>query len=152
MLINWCNSFHHHVAQFIISNGPRDTTVCNGDIANIQCGAIGSGSTIIIPSWNIVRRNNAGDVISNTSIAGVTIAYGNVAGLMWIPDLSSGTDNATNSYLAVGPVDESYNQSSYQCAFAVVGTPTSNIGTLTVAGKYRLATILCAFMCKSRWL
>ena len=42
-----------------------------------------------------------------------------------------------NSRLLVGPVDETYNQSSYQCIFTTISDDVeSSIGTLTVVGTY----------------
>ena len=38
-----------------------------------------------------------------------------INGLQWVPDLTSGDNNATNSKLVVGPVNMTHNQSSYQC-------------------------------------
>ena len=57
---------------------------------------------------------------------------------MWVPDTTTGGNNAPNSYLRVGPVDETYNQSSYQCIFVISGGDDimSNTGTLTVAGEH----------------
>ena len=58
-------------------------------------------------------------------------------GLQYINDVSSGMNTSPNSRLLVGPVDETDNQSSYQCIF-VIGLDDfeSSIGTLTVTGTY----------------
>ena len=55
-----------------------------------------------------------------------------------------------NSRLVVGPVDETYNQSSYQCIFTTIsGAVESSIGTLTVAGTYVYTYVsmkICVFI------
>ena len=73
---------------------------------------------------------SSGDVINN-----------NNDGLEWVADTTSGPNNATYSRLVVGPVDDTCNQSSYQCIFATLsGNVESSIGTLTVLGK------ICVFI------
>ena len=58
-------------------------------------------------------------------------------GLEWIPDATSGLLMSPNSRLVVDPVDETDNQSSYQCSFALPGgSVDSSIGTLAVTGMY----------------
>ena len=54
-----------------------------------------------------------------------------------MPDLTTGENDAPNSVLRVGPVNETYNQSTYQCVFEVANNSdiNSTIGTLTVAGE-----------------
>ena len=47
-----------------------------------------------------------------------------------------------NSRLLVGPVNETYNQSSYQCIFTVgITNIESSVGTLTVAGMYMCSKV-----------
>ena len=62
---------------------------------------------------------------------------GHINGLQWVPDLTSGDNNATNSKLLVGPVNMTHNQSSYQCIFhrGQGGSFKSSVGTITVVGK-----------------
>ena len=119
----------------MITNGPLDTTVCSGGTVNISCGFIGLDPSTAFPDWIIVRSDN-GSVISTMTISGNDIVLNNVDGLQWVPDLTTGGNNAPNSYLMVGPVDETYNQSSYQCRITTIdGTFVSTIGTLTLAGE-----------------
>ena len=119
-----------------ITNGPMDTTVCTGSTANISCGFINVDPSIVIPNWRIVRRSDDGSVISNMTVSSGDIINNNNDGLEWVADLTSGPNNATYSRLVVGPVDDTYNQSSFQCIFTLLsGTVMSSIGTLTVTGK-----------------
>ena len=112
-----------------------DTTVCTGSIVNISCGFV-NDSANFVPSWRIIKRNNDGSVISNMSISGTDIINNVNDGLEWIPDTISGPLMSPNSRLLVGPVDETDNQSSYQCSFALAGgNVESNVGTLTVTGE-----------------
>ena len=112
-----------------------NTTICTGSIATISCG-FGNDNVNFVPSWRIVRRSDNGSVISNMIVNANDIVNNNNDDLEWVPDLTSGPNNATNSKLLVGPVDETYNQSSYQCIFAVgVNSIESSVGTLTVTGE-----------------
>ena len=120
-----------------ITNGPMDTTVCTGSVANMSCGFINGDPNIAVPDWEIVRRSDDGSVISNMSVDGFDIIRNTIDGLEWVPDLTSGVNMSPNSRLVVGPVDETYNQSSYQCIFTTLsGAVESSTGTLTVAGTY----------------
>ena len=123
------------IVALVITNGPMDTTVCTGSIANISCGFINADPNILVPNWIITRRNDDGSVISNMTVSSNDIINNNNDGLEWVADLTSGEDMSPNSRLLVGPVDETYDQSSYQCIFSLLsGTVESTIGTLTVAG------------------
>ena len=118
-----------------ITNGPMDTTVCTGSVANISCGFV-NDSVNFVPSWRIVRRSDDGSVISNMRVDGFDIINSNNDSLEWVADTTSGVNMSPNSRLVVGPVDETYNQSSYQCIFTTIsGAVESSIGTLTVAGE-----------------
>ena len=118
-----------------ITNGPMDTTVCTGSVANISCGFV-NDSVNFVPSWRIVRRSDNGSVISDMTVSGSNIINDNNDGLEWVADTTSGVNMSPNSRLLVGPVDETYNQSSYQCIFTVgVNTIESSVGTLTVTGE-----------------
>ena len=120
-----------------ITNGPMDTTVCTGSVANISCGFINGDPYIAVPNWRIVRRSDDGSVISNMTVNGLDIIRNTNDGLEWVADLTSGVNMSPNSRLLVGPVDETYNQSSYQCIFNLIsGAVESSIGALTVTGTY----------------
>ncbi|XP_065884884.1 uncharacterized protein [Dysidea avara] len=58
--------------------------------------------------------------------------------LVWVPD--SGPQYSYDSTLLVGPVDETYNQSSYQCfVLSHDGNVTeSDVGTITIIGTFLL--------------
>lgn len=114
-----------------------DTAVCNGSIANISCGFVNANPSIVVPDWIIITRSEDGSVISNITVIGSAIIAGNFNDLQWLPDLTSGDNSAPNSRLLVGPLSGPYNRSSYQCYFTVDGgIIMSNIGTLTVTGRY----------------
>ena len=87
----------------VITNGPMDVAVCSG-------GSVISNETLSI-----------NDIINNID-----------DGLMWYPDVTSGGNSAPNSALIVGSLDESHDQSSYQC---FLNDDESSIGTLTVFGE-----------------
>ena len=121
---------------FTITNGPQDTTVCMNAIAEFYCGFTGTDPNFAIPNWSIVFRSNDGIIINNDILDGEDILNRSINGLQWLPDLTSGDNNATNSKLLVGPVNMIYNQSSYQCIFPRVGgSVLSSVGTMTVVGK-----------------
>ena len=129
-------------AYFIvtITNGPNNTTACSGSFVNISCGFTGAPASIAIPIWRITRRSDDGSVVSVT-VAGSDIDDGApVNGLQWIPDLTTGGNDAPHGVLRVGPVDETFHLSTYQCVFLVSNNPdiNSTIGTLTVAGECAL--------------
>ena len=114
-----------------------ETTVCTGSVVNISCGFINGDPNFIVPNWEIVRRSDDGSVFSNMTVNGQDIIRNTIDGLEWVADTTSGMNMSPNSRLLVGPVDETYNQSSYQCIFiAISGDVESSIGTLTVTGTY----------------
>ena len=78
-----------------------------------------------------------GCITSNNTVDGDDISKGLINGLQWVPDLTSGDNNATNSKLLVGPVNMTHNQSSYQCIFTSGqgGSIISSVGTITVVGS-----------------
>ena len=122
-----------------------DTTVHNGSIANISCGFVNANPNSAIPDWRIVMRSDNGSVISNMTVIGSNIIRNNNDGLEWVADTTSGVNMSPKSRLVVGPVDETYNQSSYQCIFILLsGDVESGIGTLTVAGEYMIPLYACA--------
>ena len=122
----------------VITNDPMDITVCTGSVVNIPCGFV-NDSANFVPNWRIIRRSNDGSVISNMVISGSVINNA-TDGLVWIPDTTSGLLMSPNSRLVVSPVDETDNQSSYQCIFAVGGSNIeSSIGTVTVTGMISIS-------------
>ena len=124
------------IVGFIITNGPQDTTVCMNAMAECYCGFTGTDPYFAIPNCRIVFRCDNGSIISNDTIDGDDILDELINDLQWLPDLTSGDNNVTNSKLLVGPVNMTHNQSSYQCVFisAVSGAIISSVG-MTVAGK-----------------
>ena len=135
------------ILGLIITNGPQDTTVCMNAMAKIYCGFTGISPDFVVPSWRIVFRSDDGSILSNDTINGLDITNRLTNGLQWLPDLTSGNNNGTNSKLLVGPVNITHNQSSYQCIFIrgqsdlilssvgimiVVGKPTIYIGTAKI--------------------
>ena len=128
------------IVGFIITNGPQNTTVCVNVIAECYCGFTGANPNAAIPDWRIILRSDDGSIISNDIFDGLDIINRLINGLQWVPDLTSGDNNATNSKLLVGPVNMTHNQSSYQCIFSIVSSNglesvISNVGTMTVVGK-----------------
>ena len=121
----------------IITNGPQNTTVCMNTIAECDCGFAGVNPYLAIPNWRIVLKSDDGSIISNNTIDGGDIVNRLINGLQWVPDLTSGANNAPNSKLLVGPVNMMHNQSSYQCIITTItsGSITSSVGTMTVVGK-----------------
>ena len=107
------------------------------NIAECDCGFTGVDPYLAIPNWRIVFRSDDGSIISNNTIDGDDIDDRLINGLQWIPDLTSGDDNAPNSKLLVGPVNMTHNQSSYQCILNLIRSDTiiSSVGTMTVVGK-----------------
>ena len=127
-----------YIVGINITNGPQDITVCMDTIAECDCGFTGADPYSIIPDWRIVLRSDDGSIISNKTIDEDDIDNRLINGLQWVPDLTSGDNNAPNSKLLVGPVNMTHNQSSYQCIFDLVRSDTvisSSVGTMTVVGK-----------------
>ena len=76
-------------------------------------------------------RNANGSVISDRVFNGSSIVTDTYDNLFW-----------RHWFLRVGPLNEAYNQSSYQCIITIGNqSVTSNIGTLTVAGEYLKETL-----------
>ena len=126
----------------VITNGPMNVTVCSGTNANISCGFTGvSDSFNTRPnwSWRIIKRNNDGYVISNETVTVMDINANRTDGLIFLitTSNSNGIISADKSYLSVGPVDDTYNNTSYQCIFTINDTiiESDTAGTITVIGK-----------------
>ena len=118
----------------MITNGPVNVTVCSGTNAEISCGFTGIDAFNTRPDWRIVRRNNDGGVISNETVNGTIIQNDKTDGLTFL--LKVLHNNANGSYLSVGPVDDTYNNTSYQCIFTINDTiiESDTAGTVTVIG------------------
>jgi len=113
-----------------------DVTVCSGTKAKVSCGFTGVFNLFNTrPKWRIIKRNNDGDVISNKTVDGMDINNNKIDGLEWKFLL---TNNVNEGFLSVGPVDETYNKSSYQCIFTINDTiiESDTVGTITVIGTY----------------
>ena len=123
-----------------------NVTVCRGTKADISCGYTGVYDPLrASPNWRIIKRNNNGSVISNATVSGMGILNNETDGLKFIIYISNG-NNADESYLSVGPVDDTYNNTSYQCIFTINDNiiESDTAGTITVIGMYLLITIdLC---------
>ena len=129
MLQYYAHRMLFHMQLYIditIVSGPQDTTVCINSMAEMDCGYTGADPSDVAPTWKI----------DNDTCNGFIINHNNKTGLKWVPDLTSGDNNAPNSKLLVGPVDETHNQSSYQCTFGTLNSNiNSSVGILTVVGK-----------------
>ena len=102
----------------MITNGPMNVTVCSGTKANISCGYTGVNPFSTRPNWRIIKRNNNGSVISNETVSGTDVRHNKIDYLKFIV-VTSTVNNADGSYLSVGPVDDTYNNTSYQCIFTI---------------------------------
>ena len=114
-----------------------NVTVCSGTNANISCGYTGISDPFFArPDWRIIKRNNNGSVISNETVSGIDIRYNKIDDLNFFVILMNG--NADGSYLSVGPVDDTYNNTSYQCIFTINDTiiESDTAGTITVIGMF----------------
>ena len=122
----------------MITNGPMDVTVCDGNKAEISCGFTGAYSPFTtIPNWKITKRNNDGHVINAKTVSWMNIFNNKNDGLEWKVIKTGHFSNPNESFLSVGPVDETYNNTSYQCIFTINDTIIeSTVGTVTVIGMY----------------
>ena len=119
----------------MITKGPRNATVCSGTKAKMSCGFSGVEPFIIKPNWRIIKRNNSGSVISNMTVSNYDIFNDNSNGLEFIT-VAKGHTSADGSYLSVGPVDDTYNNTSYQCIISDNIIESETAGTITVIGTY----------------
>ena len=127
----------------VITNGPMNVTVCSGTNAEISCGFTGVDDPLTtIPnwSWRIIKRNNDGYVISSEIVKVMDINANRTDGLTFVIVANNmhGITNANRSYLSVGPVDDTYNNTSYQCIFTINDTiiESNTAGTVIVLGMY----------------
>ena len=120
----------------MITNDPMNVTVCSGTKAKISCGFTVVDPFNTIPNWRIIKRNNNGSVISNKTVSGMDIRINKFDDLRFIIGLNENANNADGSYLLVGPVDDTYNNTSYQCVFNISNTiiESNTAGTITVIG------------------
>ena len=127
----------------MITNGPMNVTVCSGANAEISCGFTGVSTPVTTLRnwyWRIIKRNNDGYVISNETVTVMDINANTTDGLVFIIVISNmnGIISANRSNLSVGPVDDTYNNTSYQCIF-INGTTiieSDTAGTITVIGMH----------------
>ena len=70
----------------------------------------------------------------------LALTYDNSDGLEFVIILSNELNvvNADGSYLSVGPVDDTYNNTSYQCIFTINDNiiESDTAGTITVIGMH----------------
>ena len=121
----------------MITNHPRNVTVCSGTKAKISCGYTGVSDFFnTMPNWGIIKRNNNGSVISNVTVSGMDIRFRRINNLMFT--VVTNDNGASGSYLSVGPVDDTYNNTSYQCIFTINDNiiESDTAGTITVIGTY----------------
>ena len=122
----------------MITNGPMNVTVCSGTKANISCGYTEVYDPFSTrPNWRIIKRNNNGSIISNETVSGMDTQNNTTDGLEFVIALSN-DNNADGSYLSVGPVDDTYSNTSYQCIFTVNDDiiESDTTGTITVTGMH----------------
>ena len=118
-----------------------NVTVCSGTNAEISCGFTGVDdpfNTRSNWSWRIIKRNNDGYVISNETVRVMDINNNMTDSLAFLISTSkrNGISSANDSHLSVGPVDDTYNNTSYQCIFTINDTiiESDTAGTVTVIG------------------
>ena len=121
----------HYSVDLQIINGPSAiSSVCIGRKTEINCGFQGVNPNDVEVIWYITRENSHVMMVRGSDITTPT------NGLQWVLDISSGNDRSPNSKLIVGPVNEGYDQSTYQCYIGLPGEAKINsvIETLTVIG------------------
>ena len=115
-----------------------NVTVCSGTEAKVSCGYTGVTDFVATrPNWRIIKRDNNGSVISNETVSGMDIRRRKFDDLKF-RIFVIGNNSANGSYLSVGPVDDTYNNTSYQCIFTINDTiiESDTAGTITVIGMY----------------
>ena len=128
----------------MINRGPNNVTEClNGEkqflAIEIPCGFTGAPANTTLPNWRIIRRAEDGSVISDVTRNTTDINNNLSDKLEWVPDLTNQDVNSSiNSFLLIGSVDKTYNQSSYQCSFQLDDHTIikSKVGTITLFGEY----------------
>ena len=112
-------------------------TVCSGSVAQMSCDYTGAPDPRNTrPDWRIIKRSNDGHVISNETVNAVIIRFNKTDGLVFLAQVL--INNSVIGRFLVGPVDDTYNNTSYQCIFTIndtiIGSDTA--GTVTVIGMY----------------
>ena len=143
LMYTYAYIMHGYFVALVITSSPMNVTVCSGTNAIISCGFTGVDplSTRSNWSWRIIKRSNDGGVISNETVRAMDINANSTDGLRFIITINrdvNGSLNADGSYLSVGPVDDTYNNTSYQCIFTINDTiiESDTAGTVTVIGMY----------------
>ena len=153
---------------FTITNGPMNVTTCSGTNAEISCDYAEAPDPFNTrPDWRIIKRNNDGHVISNETINAAIIRNNRSDGLVFLVEV---INNNVIGRLLVGPVDDTYNNTSYQCIFTINDTiiKSDTAATVTVVGMhipvicmyyrqkylsdiYVLCVCVCVCMCDLIW-
>ena len=135
-----------------------NVTVCSGTNAEISCGFTGMSDPVdTLPNWywRIIKRNNDGYVISNETVTVMNINVNRTDGLAFriTTNNRNGITIANDSYLSVGPVDDTYNNTSYQCIFTINDTiiESDTAGTVTVIGMHIATYMLLRNCLDSNW-
>ena len=126
-----------YVASLVITNDPMNVTTCSGGVAEISCYFTGAPDPFNTrPDWRIIRRNNDGHVISNKTVNAAIIRFNKTDGLAFRTQVL--INNSVIVRLSIGPVDDTYNNTSYQCIFTISDTiiESDTAGTVTVIGMY----------------
>ena len=114
-----------------------NVTTCSGGVAEISCDFTGAPDPFNTrPDWRIIRRNSYGHVISNETVNATIIRINKTDGLVFRAQVLS--NDSVIGRLSVGPVDDTYNNTSYQCIFTINDTiiESGTAGTVTVIGMY----------------
>ena len=115
----------------VITNHPSNKTVCNGSAVEIACGINSRSPIDTHVYWIISIRNESGNYSERNISAPDTNMYSEY---QWKFDVN----NTESAYLEVNPVNETYNQSLFQC-YILRGDGDhiySETGTLIVVGEY----------------
>ena len=116
---------------------------CSGTRTEISCDFSGAPDPFNTkPDWRIIKRSNDGHVISNETVNAAIIRLNKTDGLVFLAEVSN--DNV-NGRLLVGPVNDTYNNTSYQCIFTINNTiiESDTAGTVSVIGMYVCTSIQC---------
>ena len=106
------------LTDLVITNPPKNETVCVRDEVNITCGY--AYSFRLPPVWEINNQTFSHSSLNQT-IYGLPI-----------------TSNTNNTVLTVYSVHERMNQTTFQCVFQIPSGIQSSVGTLTVMGKAKI--------------
>ena len=122
-----------------------NVTVCSGTKAKISCGYTGVSNLFSsIPDWRIIKRHNNGSFVNNVTVSGNDIRDNKIDDLKFT--VVAHDNSADGSYLSVGPVDDTYNNTSYQCIFTINDNiiESDTAGTITVIGTY-VTIYVCSY-------